>query len=75
MTFLLYVGAGCSPCKAGFTQQDLTSVWVTWVACEWCMAFFKTVVKKQGMTAKSTDTNTVMSLCTYSMDVQCTVWQ
>ena len=29
----------------------------------------------QGITAKSTDTDTVMFLCMYSMDVQCTVWQ
>ncbi|KAL0041977.1 hypothetical protein WJX79_010790 [Trebouxia sp. C0005] len=37
------VAQGCILCKAGFTQQALTSVWV---AFEWCVASLETLVMR-----------------------------
>lgn len=69
--FLLYGGAGCILCKAGFTQQALTGVWV---AFEWCVASLETLVMRcRGV--PFTGTNIVMFLRMYSTEVQYIVWQ
>ncbi len=65
LTILLYVAAGCTLCKAGFTQQDLTKG----LGCLWIVrGLFEDLDNEmQGTAANSSDTNIVMFLFMYSM--------
>ncbi len=67
LTFLLYVAAGCTLCKAGFTQLDFISIGIMWNGV--CGFFGHLGNEMEGTTAKSSDTYIVMFLSMYHLPV------